>query len=333
MVQDHAGKGGRQHQDQQPRHTGFPRVEYTGAEIGLVGGQHSGHLLEVLGGLLLDNVHSVVDGDDTHQPLLQIHNGHGEEVVLAQRLSHVLLIVGGLGPHHVRIHDILDEIVLVRQQQVADGQHAQQAAGGIGDVQDVDGLQLAADAADALEGVRHRHILLQGQEFHVHDGTGAVLRVFQNFIDRLAHLRRGLIQNADHHAGGHLLHDVHGVVQIQLVQHFLQLGVGKAVDEHLLTLALQLHEYLRRRLLGQQPVQQRHDLRPGLFQDLGNIRTLHGQEHVTQVGIAFLPDHLPDLVQQCIHFVFQIDHAAFLLSMVRPLLRAQKNTPARQALR
>ena len=200
--------------------------------------------------------------------------------------------------------------------------------GGVGDIQDVDGLQLAADAADALEGVCHRHVLLQGQELHVHDGAGAVLGIFQNFIDGLAHFRRGLVQNTDHHAGGHLLHDVHGVVQIQLVQHFLQLGVGKAVDQHLLALALQLHEYLRRRLLGQQPVQKGHDLGARLLQDQGDIRTLHRQEHVTQVGVAFLTDHLPDLVQQPVHFVFQINHATFLLSLDRPPFSDSKKHPS-----
>ena len=325
MGQDHARKGSRQHQDQQPRHTGLPRGEHAGTQIGLVGGQHSRHLFEVLGGGFLDDVHSVVDGDDTHQPLFQIHDGHGQEVVFTQRLSHVLLVIGGLGPHHVGVHDILDQVLLVGQQQVADRQHAQQLAPGVGDVQDVDGLQLTADAADTLKGVRHRHVLFQGQKLHVHDGACAVLGVFQNFVDGLAHLRRGLVQNTDHHAGGHLLHDVHRVVQIQLVQHFLQLRVGKAVDEHLLAFALQLHEHLCRRLLGQQPVQQRHDLGAGLLQDQGDIRRLHGQEQVTQAGVSFLTDHLPDLVLQCVHFVFQIQHAAFLL----PRFIMQKNTPAR----
>ena len=185
--------------------------------------------------------------------------------------------------------------------------------GGVGDVQDVDGLQLAADAAYALEGVRHRHVLLQGQELHVHNGAGTVLRVFQYFIDGFAHLRRGLVQDTDDHAGGHLLHDVHGVVQIQLVQHFLQLRVGEAVDEHFLAVGLQLHEHLRRRLLGQQTVQQGHLLLLALLQQQGDIRRLHGQEQVAQLGIALLRGQLVYPFLVLLQLLLIIDHACFLL--------------------
>ena len=186
--------------------------------------------------------------------------------------------------------------------------------GGIGDVQDVDGLQLAADAADALEGVLHRHVLLQGQELHVHNGAGTVLRVFQYFVDGFTHLRRGLVQNTDDHAGRHLLYDVHRVVQIQLVQHLGQLRVGKAVDQHLLALRLQLHEYLCRRLLGQQTVQQGHLLLLALFQQQGNIRRLHGQEQVSQFGVALLRSQLIDPFLVLLQFLLIIDQACSLPS-------------------
>ena len=288
MVQYHPRERGGQHQHHQPRQSRPPRGEHAGAEIRLVRGQHSRHLLEVLRCLLLDNVHSVIDGDDTHQPLFQIHNGHGEEVVLAQSLRHVLLIVRGLGPHHVRVHDLFNKVVLVRQQQIPDGQHAQQMPGGIGDVQDIDGLQLAADTADPLKGVRHRHVFLQGQELHVHNGAGGVLRILEYFVDGFPHLRLRFIEDTDDHAGGHLLHDIHRVVQIQLVQHLGQLRVGKPVDEHFLTLRLQLHEHLRRRLLGQQAVQQGHLLLLPLLQEQRDVRRLHGQEQVAQLRVPLL---------------------------------------------
>ena len=172
----------------------------------------------------------------------------------------------------------------------------------------------AADAADTLKGVRHGHILLQGQKLHVHDRTGAVLRIFQNFVDGFPHLRRGLIQNADDHAGGHLLHDVHRVVQIQLVQHLGQLRVGKAVDEQLLALRLQLHEYLRRRLLGQQTVQQGHQLLLTLLQQQGDVGGLHGQEQVAQLGIALFRCQLLYLLLIPLQILLIVDHACSLPS-------------------
>ena len=65
-----------------------------------------------------------------------------------------------------------------------------------------------------------------------------------------------MLQNPFDHVGGHFLHDVNGIVQIQLVQHFLQLRVGKAADQQLLLIAFQLHEHLCCLLLGQQTEQQ-----------------------------------------------------------------------------
>ena len=308
MAEDHAGKGGRQHQDHQPRDTGLPRVEHAGTQVWLVRGQHSRHTFKVLGGLFFDNVHSVVNGDDTHQTALLVHHRHGKEVVTAQCLCHFFLVVHGGGPDKVGVHQVFDEVVLLRQQQVADGQHAQQLALGVGDVEDVDGLHVAADAADALEGVRHRHVLFQGQKLHVHDGAGGILRVLQDLVQGFAHFRRGFVQNTDDHAGGHLLNDVHGVVQIQLVQHFLQLGVGEAVDEHLLTVALQLDEDFRRQLLGQQAVQQGHVLLAALLQQPRDIGRLQRQEQVTQHGILFTLDKGLDLFRVALQLFFKCRH-------------------------
>ena len=65
-----------------------------------------------------------------------------------------------------------------------------------------------------------------------------------------------MLQNPLDHVGGHFLHDVNGIVQIQLVQHFLQLRVGKAADQQLLLVTFQLYEHLCRLLLRQQTEQQ-----------------------------------------------------------------------------
>ena len=94
-----------------------------------------------------------------------------------------------------------------------------------------------------------------------------------------------MLQNTLDHIGGHFLHDVNRIVQIQLVQHFFQLCVGEAVDEHFLTAGLQFHEDLRRQLLGQQTVQQRHQLLAGLLQQQGDVRRFHGEEQVAHGGV------------------------------------------------
>ena len=160
----------------------------------------------------------------------------------------------------MRLHDILDDIVLVGEEDRAQGNDAEQLARGIHHIADVDGLLVRAGAADALEGVLHRHVSLEVDELRRHQRAGSILGIFENFIDALAGVGVGVLQNALDHARGHLLDDIDGVVEIQLVEHLLELGVGKAADEHFLHIRLQLDEQLRRRLLGQQAEQQRQHL-------------------------------------------------------------------------
>ena len=314
MVEDQPRKGGRQHQDHQPRQTGFPGGNGGGLQVGLVRWEHSRHLFEVLRGRLFDNIHCIVHGDNTDEPVFLVHHWHCEVVVLAHGLGHIFLVVQGHHGHHIGIHKVLNAVVLIRQKQIPHRQNTLQVSGGVGDIENIDGLQLTANAADALEGVRHGHVLLQTQVLHIHDGAGGILRVFQHFIDGFAHFGGGFIQNADDHTGGHLLHDVHGIVQIQFVQHFLQLGVGEAVDEHFLAVGFQLHEYLRRQFLGQQPIQQGHQFRTGLLQKLGDVRRLHGEEQVTHGGVLLILYQLPDIIQIAVHIFFVIEHLALLLS-------------------
>ena len=87
-----------------------------------------------------------------------------------------------------------------------------------------------------------------------------------------------MAQDALDHVGRHLLHDIHGIVQIQLVQHFLEFRVGKALNQHFLLVGVQLHEYLRRLLLGQQPEYQRKGLFVHVLAQPGDILGFHGQQ-------------------------------------------------------
>ena len=180
----------------------------------------------------------------------------------------------------------------------------------VDDVAEVDGLLVGAGAADALEGVLHRHGGLQVHELRGHDAAGGVVGVFQDLVDALTGLGIGVLQNALDHIGGHFFHDVHGVVQVQLVQHLFQFGVGKAPDQHFLLVGVQLHEYLRRQFLGQQAEHQGQPLLVQIGTDGRDVRGLQGQQHVPQLGIPFSLDQLLDLFQQLRPFIFQFKHSA-----------------------
>ena len=324
MRENDAGKGGGEHQHQQPGGAGLPRLPYAGLQIRLVGGEDGGHLLDVLRDLFLQNVHGVVHGDDAHQTILRVHHRQRQEVVLAEGTGGGLLVVQGLHADEVALHDVADDVVLLRQQQRPDGQHADQVALFIDDITDVDGLLVRSGTADALEGVLHGHGLLQVHELRGHDAAGGVIRIFEDLVDTFAHFRVRVAQNTLDHIGRHLLHDVHRVVQIQLVQHFFQLRVGKALDQQLLLVTVQLHEHLCRQLLGQQAEHQRH-LFPQFAAQRGDVCGLQGQQKVTQGSVLFSGQQILDFFHQCVPVFFQLKHA------VRPpfcVLTAMKNKPS-----
>ena len=178
-------------------------------------------------------------------------------------------------------------------------------------VADVDGLLVRPGAADVFQGVLHGEVRPQVHELRGHDGAGGVLGVFQDLVDALAHLGVRVLQDALDHVGRHLLHDVHGVVQVQLVQHFLQLRVGKAPDQQLLLVAVQLHEDLRRLLLGQQAEEQWQGLLVvQIVRQLGDVRRLQRQQQGAQLLILFSLDQFLDLLQQLTAFLFPVQHCA-----------------------
>ena len=175
----------------------------------------------------------------------------------------------------VRLHDLVDGLVIVlRQQQVLDGDETDERAV-LGDVAGVDRLFVDARAADAEDGLLHGHAGAQRDILRRHDGACGILGVAQDLVDVLAHVRVRLREDAAHDICGHFLHDIHGVVDIQLVEHLAQLGVRKAADEQLLCVRLHFDERLGRQLLRQQPEQQRQAgfLQP--VKDRGDIRGIH----------------------------------------------------------
>ena len=118
-----------------------------------------------------------------------------------------------------------------------------------------------------------------------------------------------MLQDTLDYVGGHFLNDVHGIVQIQLVQNLLQLRVGKAANQKLLLVALQLHEHLGGLLLRQQAEQQRQRLLViQIVRQNGNVRRLHGEQEVPQLRISFSVHQILNLFHQ-FPAIFQLKHS------------------------
>lgn len=72
------------HQQHQPRQAVRHQTPDAGFHIIFVARNDSGHLFDVLGVLILNDVHDIVDGDDADQAVFLIADGDGSQVVTAE---------------------------------------------------------------------------------------------------------------------------------------------------------------------------------------------------------------------------------------------------------
>ena len=191
---DHPRKGSGDHQKHQPRDPVLEQVEGRTLEVGLFRRGHSGHDFHVLGGRVLHDVHGVVEGDDTHHPVLPVHHGQGYEVIFGKGRRHFFLIGLGSDRDQVRFHDVFDlGLVIGGQQKILYRHKTDERPVLFRNVAGVNGLLIHALTSDAENGLLHGHVGAQGNVFRGHDGTGGIFGVTQNLIDRAAHFRVGVL--------------------------------------------------------------------------------------------------------------------------------------------
>ena len=148
-------------------------------------------------------------------------------------------------------------------------------------------VEMEADAQELLiRGFSDNELKEVLDELYVDDAA--------DLVDGLAHFRVCLAENSPHHIGRHFLNDVNGIVNIQFIQHFLQLVVGKAPDQKLLILRFHLNEGLRCQLLGKQAEHQRDPLIIQRAKNTCNIRRVYGHKYITERGILLILDHFED---------------------------------------
>ena len=80
---------------------------------------HSGHFVNVFCGLFFHDVHHVVDGDETYKTVFIVNNRHRDEIVLLEKIRHVLLMVMGFDRFDVAFHQVADDLGILCGEQVA----------------------------------------------------------------------------------------------------------------------------------------------------------------------------------------------------------------------
>ena len=232
----------------------------------------------------------------------------------------------GVDGQDVGLHDVTDAGLIAGQEHPPHRDHPQQHTV-LGDIAGVDGLLVHAHLADAGEGLLHRGVGVEIDVLRGHNGPGGVFGVVQQLVDLAAGGGVGVPQDSGDQVGGHILDQVHRVVQIQLVQNLPQLLVAEGVDEALLVVGvLQFGKHLRRYLLGQQTEHQDRLLRPQPIQKFGDVHLVHIDQQLPQ------PAELPGLDQ--LHQLLQIVifmHDALPLRSVSAVKAGHKKTTGRAA--
>ena len=308
MGQDHAGKGGGQHQHQQPGDPVAGVLEHAGGKIAVLTGLHSGHALEVLGGLFDQNVGGVVNRYDTDQHSLAVHHRHGDKAVPVQFIGHFLFVVGDLHADDVVVHQLFHGLVRTGQQQVPGADHAQQLVA-LGHIQGIDRFGVFPLPPDHVQRLGHGHILAQPDILRRHDAAGGIGRVVQQPVQAVPGLFAGLRQHPLDHAGGHLFQNIRRVVQGHFFQRGGQLRVAEFFNQFAAGLLTQPSKNFRRHVLFHQTEQQQPLLHVHLFHGLGQVGGLHIFGQFPQFAVFLCFQQLLQLLNQFFNF-----HRAYLLT-------------------
>ena len=224
---DGSGKCRRDHQEQEPGHSGFIGLQNTCLKIRPVRRQDSCHLFDILCGLFLDDIDDIIDRDDTDHPVLVVHNRHRGKIVFLESHRGFLLVGRGIDADDVFIHHLADDRVGVCHDQVTQSHCTQQDALGIQNVTDIDRLCIKTDLPDSFNGIPYCHALLEIYILDRHNAAGRILRIAEQMVDVRARIGAGITQNLLDDIGRHLLEEIGRIIRHQIVDDAGSFFIGK----------------------------------------------------------------------------------------------------------
>lgn len=139
--------------------------------------------MDVLGRLQLHDVQDVVHRNDPDEPPGVVHYREHRQVVVGNDASHDLLVGVRRDRHHIRVHDVPDQDGGGRDDQLPEGEYAQEAAGLVHHVQVVDRLGVGTRLPQVFEDSSHRHGGFDGDIGGRHQPAGLLLLVARELLD------------------------------------------------------------------------------------------------------------------------------------------------------
>src|SRR5690606_8649629 len=303
---DHRGgqEGGHQ-VDQQPGHARARRRQH---RVGQFLVTNAAHAHQIFFGFLLDHVDHVIDGQDADKPVVLVHDGGGQKVILLEFARRLLLVHGGGNGVARLMHHVLDLHRAFGAQDLIEIHRAKQLEGRVDDENLAEPVRQILVFTHVVDGLADRPERRHCDELRLHAPAGRLFRIVESppQPDPLGEgeLREDfvLILLVE------VFQDVDGVVGIELLNRLRDLRVRQVIHD------VEANRFVN---LGQGAeievcAQQAHKLPPLLWQQglkqIAQLRRMQGGDIALEGGSVALGNGCTDLREKR-----RTDHAVLVI--------------------
>ena len=145
------GQGRRHDQEEQPDDPRAGDAQHRGRHVRAAQRLGASGAGKVLGLLLLEDLHGIVDRDDSDQAVLGVDDRQRQQVGLADQACSLFLVRVDAGREDLGVHQVADQCLGIGQDQVAQAERPDQAAMVVGDGERVDRLGRSPDLAQPIQ--------------------------------------------------------------------------------------------------------------------------------------------------------------------------------------
>ncbi len=177
--------------------------------------------------------------------------GHrdAQEVISAEEICNVFLIVRCRDGDVVGIHQCLKDLFIGGKEQGSNGNNSFKHPILGGYVTGIDGFLVLSDLSDMSDRLSDAHLLLQLNELGGHDRPCGELGVEEELVDQASGLWRGVAENPVDKIRRQFADHIDRIVDHEPFHQVLKLLIGDCTDQQLLLIIAEVCKDFRRQIL------------------------------------------------------------------------------------
>ena len=150
------------------------KVQRRRSQICLIAWRHTGHDFHILGGLILHDVHGVIEGDDSYHPVVSIHNRNGQQIIFTHHPGDFFLVCMSCYRDQIAsaFHHTFNRLHVAGRQKKAFNRYCADQQPVLQHIAGINCLLVHPGTPDAKNGVPHRHIGIETYIFRRHYRPG-----------------------------------------------------------------------------------------------------------------------------------------------------------------